>query len=188
MVSRSPILTIYLLIFIFAAASVNALDGNEKLSRTAKIKSAVIFQLTRFIRPSEKSLKSGKLQICAIDNSDLVKELGPLLYKQSAQHVRLLLKDGFGLAQLNTPSVDACDWMVVDRAVVSDTMFSKIKATVRVPLICATKTLQWDGCMIEIFEESNKAKIAIDLDVVTKTQTNVSSELLDLAILRGTQK
>lgn len=177
-----------LISLLFFTRELAAQNKASEFSRTIKIKSAVIFQLTRFIRPSEKSLKSRVMHICAIGDSELTKEISRLFFKQSAQHVKLQFESGIGLEQLGTPKADICDWLVVDRASVSDTMFSIIKTKVSVPLICTTKALSWDGCMIEIFEENNKARIGVNLDVVSKTGTNISSELLDLAILRESKK
>ena len=50
--------------------------------------------------------------------------------------------------------------------------------------ICDVQSLYWGACGAQIFEDNNKARIAIDKEQLEKAGLKISSELLDLAILK----
>ncbi|MFN8390447.1 MAG: YfiR family protein [Bdellovibrionota bacterium] len=50
--------------------------------------------------------------------------------------------------------------------------------------VCSVERVQWGNCVMQLFAESNRARIAVDLPLAHRLGLKIDSELLEVAVLR----
>lgn len=150
--------------------------------RSAKIKAAVAFQLPRFIDQANSNPANTEFNFCIAGESNFSMHLKAFA-QDKVLSGRLVVIKQLQMAQVCELLPNQCDVIFVDLVVNNiTTCMERIKKN-QTKLICNVHKPVWNQCVIEIYEESNRARIAINLELAKVLKMRVSSELLDLAVV-----
>lgn len=51
--------------------------------------------------------------------------------------------------------------------------------------ICEVTKVSWGNCIIQVFEQDNRARLAVDPELAVRSRLKISSELLELAQVKN---
>lgn len=152
--------------------------------RQARIKAAVVFYIAKFVDWS------------SLPNTEVPANRELCLFKEGALHPALEATFAGKVVQgapfsvrkidsLAASAVDSCSVIFVSREN-HDGIKDELKKLATRPLltVCENDSLEWGACMMQIFPEANKARIAFDQSLATSSRLRISSELLGLAVVR----
>lgn len=148
--------------------------------RPARIKAAIIYKIAKFV--SWPSIKDS-FTICASEHDPLLDALKEIVVGKELHDrpIRILTIDP---AQYIQKRETQCQILLID-----DESFSALEGDLKQFMregtlsICMVHKPIWGTCTAQIFEDENRARIAIDPERAEQSGLKVSSELLDLAVL-----
>ena len=172
------------LVLVLLMAGIGTQHAHADDDRQARIKAAVVFYIAKFIDWS--SLPN----VAAPSSRELC------LYKSGALHPALESTFAGKVVQgapfsvrkidsLATSAVESCSVIFIAREN-HEGIRDDLKRLATRPLltVCENDSLEWGACMMQIFPEANKARIAVDQSLATSSRLRISSELLGLAVVR----
>lgn len=158
-------------------------ESQESLDRKSRIEAAIIYQTTKFLTFS--SSLSKKLVLCNIGNSLVNKEIRYLVQDKEVRG-RTIDTMNFPVSENCNYPIESCAITVVDLNLSIFDHCTNENLLFQQANICISDTLEWErNCMVRIFEDNNKARLAVDLDLARKYDVQVSAELLALAEIKG---
>lgn len=156
-------------------------------SRAAKIKAGLVFYVMKFIdwpleQPSagEQNAKAKPLRICIVGRDAVTEQLEEVFRNKSIQS-RATAVEYLSIDQ--TPSPHYCNaYYFSNNALQQQKLINELlKNESAVVTICEGSRYFNPNCMVQIFEEGNKARLAIDKERGHARDLLISSELLALA-------
>lgn len=160
----------------------------DRSERALRIKAAIVYHLIKFIEwPDDRLKPVGSINLCFVGEHALLGAIAQSVAGKTVRSRQIVTKRLRN--DVDTQGLDECHAVVVhDR--VSQLANPLLELNRRLPLavLCHDYATDWEGCTLTIEEQNNKAKVGIDLELATKAGLTVSSELLELATIRGTAR
>ena len=158
-------------------------NADETEERAGKIRSALIYYLVKFVSFPTASVHSpGPIKICLFGKDPLNTFISEIVSNKTAQGRPLevyLNSESRNFGDLQKCEVDFFGTEIGEQGLAA--LKSKSPGILSV---CAVEKVSWGSCMIQIFEEGNKAKLAIDIELLNAAGLKVSSELLEVSLVR----
>lgn len=157
--------------------------AQTKESRSGRIRSAVVYYLAKFVR-WEKSprLKAGNsIKTCILGDDPLKDSIQKTVENKSAAGRKFevsLFPSG-----TTTEDLSDCHLIFISKNSFPKESIERLTSAGHIT-VCAADTISWGPCIIQLFEENNKARLAIDNIRSEREQIYFSSQLLDVAVLR----
>ncbi|MCB0309926.1 MAG: YfiR family protein [Bdellovibrionales bacterium] len=184
MFGRHIFFSLFMLCAYFSCRAVMA-DPLE--DRGIKIKAAVAYHVAKFISlPEEIIANQNEVRVCLIKGADINRHIEDMVHGKKL-HGRSIRISYFEEAQ-ELIDDGSCRIVFVSQSTLEQLRHSASKLVSYGKLIvCFVTELKWEICPVQIYEQDNKARIAIDLEWARRTGLVVSSELLDLAVVRRSE-
>ncbi|MCB0332142.1 MAG: YfiR family protein [Bdellovibrionales bacterium] len=155
-------------------------------TRSNRIKAAIVYYIAKFVRwPTENDSSLHEFRVCYLKPSSFISEVDKILKNKTVRNKSFRLKllpssDSSLQDQLRT----SCEILLLHKSEIPSyqTFLQDLKDK-PILSICTTSSPQWDECAIQIFEEKNRGRIALDRQWVEQSKLVVSSELLSLSIV-----
>ncbi len=158
-------------------------------ARSLRIKAAIVYYIAKFVRwPSELSsphTTNEDVRVCYLKETPFIEEVKLILKDKTVR------KRSFQLTKLSDSqdSLESAIHHSCEILILSKQEISSYQTTLRnlqdkpILSICTTTHPKWGECTIQIFEEKNRGKIALDRQWAEKSNLVISSELLSLSIV-----
>jgi len=156
------------------------LHADDALERRLRIKSAILYHVTKFVRWPNEGAAEEPFQLCLEGNTDLVTSIVSTF---SGQRVR---GHPIRIVRVKPP---------FDRSVVKPCHMlflaapepPTLRLTEGLPILsaCDVERVAWGGCTVQIFEEANKARLGVDVKEAQKAGLRISTELLGVAAVHN---
>jgi hypothetical protein len=157
--------------------------ADEAEERAGKIRSALMYYLVKFVSfPSDGEHSQGTIKICLFGKDPINTVIKDIVSSKTAQSRNLEVE--LNAEKLSPAELQKCevDFFGTD---VGEVGLSTLRAkTAGILSVCSVSKVSWGSCMIQIFEEENKAKLAIDIELLQAAGLKVSSELLEVSLVR----
>lgn len=152
-------------------------DSSERIG---KIRAALVFYIVKFVEFREIPLD--KVSICTIRDDAMQSYLAETVADKRL-HGR-----GLDVRRISASPSDAdlenCNVAFFGFEAVGENASAIERANVLGLLtICLVEKVKWGRCTIEIFEENNKNRIAVDLRDQAKSNVTISAELLEVSLV-----
>lgn len=180
-------LTLLLGLLVSFLLGLSAPASCDDLRRSARIRAAVVYYAAKFIRwPKEEPNKRDPLELCLLGDGSFEESVAETVSGKSVRGRMLTVRQIQPTKQPDwSQSFVSCDLVVVeDPPDEVLKILAKIPASHPVLSVCRVDSVVWNRCIVQIFDKSNKASIAIDLPMAEKLGFQVSAELLSLAEVR----
>jgi hypothetical protein len=154
---------------------------SEVENRTGRIRAALVYYIVKFVDLS--SLPGDSITVCILGDDSMNSFIDATITGKKAHGKTLLLKKftTFSASDMNTQ----CSVRFIGK---TETPYSsylpELASQKQAITICATDKPHFNGCFIEMFEQDNKIRLAIDLSLIDQANMKVSSELLEVAVLK----
>ncbi len=171
--------TLFVLILCLHIQSTTA-HADDNLDRASKIRAALLYYIAKFVELSP--VKGESINICLV-GSDSMEDILP-------STVEGKLVSGFPIKvqskkTLTPESISTCS--LVFLGTLSDSELTIVNSTLTKwegLSVCSEHiTTTLNQCVIRLFEENNKARIAVNRNRANKNKVTISSELLDVVLL-----
>lgn len=152
-------------------------------ARVGRIRAALVYYIVQFVYfvPQDSKPTSEPLTICVL-GEDLMKPYLAATIEGKTAHGRSLRVRLLDISD-PPPALSGCHVVFIGKNALDPVQQLLTKTDQNSILsICAMDKVLWGNCMIQIFEERNKARIAIDVQKLQEGGLRASSELLEVAI------
>lgn len=179
-VSASGLAACLLGSLILLFSTLNDIRAEE---RGARIKVGIFFYVLKFVEWAPYQV-GDRLKVC-IAGRDEVSSLFESTLKDKVIG-KLPLEFVSTTGELPTKvEKEGCSVAYFPQETLEDKYTSRIRALDQngsTLSVCGVARLRKDVCMIQLFEEDNRARIAVNRDIVRNFRCRISAELLDVAI------
>jgi hypothetical protein len=160
-------------------------DADEMSDRAGKIRSALVYYLTKFVTypPDDPEHGQGSIKICLFGQDPINNVLPGVIKNKTAQGRALEIED-FNISEPTDKSIQECEVQFFGSEIKAVGLKALKSASKGVLTVCSTQKVTWGSCMVQIFEEGNKAKLAVDIGLLQAGDLKVSSELLEVSLVR----
>lgn len=164
-------------VLLGAAADARA-QGVE--NRSARIKAALVYHILEFVKFGDPKMAdvSKPLKVCIGDATPFGNTVREVLGGVKSQGRPIELHPEVPGAPVTGSA--GCRVIVVGS---DSTQLELLRQAKGKPVltICERVQIEWGACAIQIYDESNRARIAVDRQLASRAGIKVSSELLDVA-------
>lgn len=178
---RTALRAVFLLLSL--VVSFTPAFSDETTSREQKIKAALIYYIAKFV---EWPLSSSKLsiQVCVQASQGMFAEVQDTLRGKVIGSRPIDIQKFADSESLYSSTT--CNLVFFDRAelLANPSLPEKLKGR-SILTVCEVERPEWGSCVIQIFEQDNKARLAIDTALATSAKLKISSELLELALVKS---
>lgn len=149
--------------------------------RAGRIRAALVYNIIKFVDFDET--QSPHIAICAHSDEPLYRYLEETVSGKTVRSKVVELKKFH--THNEHDNMRLCNVLFIgEHALLQEDSKSLLKANTSAVSICIVKEPSLENCVIQIFEENNKAKIAVNLPLAESRKLKLSSELLDAALVR----
>lgn len=152
--------------------------------RPAKIKAALVYYVLKFVDwPQMESQDALPLIMCKLGADNVSEQVREILATKEVKGRSVKVVE---VSAEGAPLPEKCNVIYFSTSV-SEEVRSRINMTFKnestLLTICEGQKNYSENCMVQIFEEENKARLSIDKARRTAAKLNISSELLELAVI-----
>jgi len=158
-----------------------ALSEDDTLLRAGKIRAALVYYIIKFVDRDHRI--DVPLTVCTLGSDPLIAALPATFENKSLNGRSFEVKSFSAVPMLN--ELQVCQVMFFGNDRIHDGLALIKDRSDHPPLvICAVPSIDWNGCGVEIYEESNKARIALDNERLESDGFKIGSELLEVSVVR----
>ena len=177
------IFILYCVMFFISFALCSASIAQENAAvREARIKTAVVYYLAKFITWPENTFQKSKrpLSVCTIGSKLILDFLektfdGKQVHNRSVKITRLM-------HEVKSPQLSSCDIVYLEEVSEQQTAgILKAITNLSILSISGQKDITDVGGMVWLFKDKNRVRIKINPKVAEKARLKVSSEILNIA-------
>ncbi len=181
MIAIRRLLCVILLIGMMTSATLVVAQPKE--SRAGRIRSAVVYYLAKFVRWEKSSVlsQSDYITTCVVGDDPLKHSILNTVAGKTAD--RRSFDVTFFSSQVNPKELEKCQLIFFSRESAEATLISSLTKK-GLLTVCAVDEISWGTCVVQLFEENNKARLAIDNVIGKSVGIEFSAQLLDVAELR----
>ncbi len=173
------------LLFLLVLFSPNISQGEDAKAREGRIKAASLYYIAKFITWPESSPQGSSKQfnLCIAGENPLNEHIRAVVDKKSIRDMQITLH--FIEEEGHIDTLTSCHLLFLGDLKESFKLKLREKtASPPVLTIVDVSKPEWGDFDVQLFEQDNKLRIAIDLPRVTVKNLRVSSELLQLSLVR----
>ena len=171
-------------IFLVIAIMTGATNAEEVSgARIGRIRAALIYYLVKFVDwPSLDDANINRnLELCLLGSDPLNHFLENTVRGKKIHNHNLVIRE-----QREDKIAQSCNLVFFSEEKVSLLREKQLVLGEESPLtVCAVQKPDWGYCMIQLYEKENRIRIAIDVDLAKRANYSISSELLEVADLKG---
>ncbi len=160
-------------------------ETDAEIARSERIMAAVVFHIVKFVSwPDDAKHAKKTIRICTLGQDDLLNYVKEAITGKSIKGIPLEILELAHPDQLLTGKTECAAIFLAKGAASHLTAVSNYARANSILSICHIDVLHWSNCMMYVFKENNKARVAIDREMAENARLQISSELLELAVLR----
>ncbi len=181
-----------LIFLVLIAANLTLAVDLDQEQRVGKIRAALIYYIVKFIDFKANSLEKehSAINICSVGTDPLNLVIQNIIKGKKSQNKDINVEFIPSIGKLQQQK-QSCSIIFFGLDSVSKQYFYSTEASLirelnenHILTVCASENINWQGCAIQIYEDTNKAKLAIDLEQIEKIGVKVGSELLEVSTVK----